>query len=177
MPPTRYHLHSRFLLTSDRDSVWAALTAVPEWPSWWRWAKRIDVLTPPTGEDGLGAVYRSRVATPLVYGMSYDTAIVDVVRPRLIDVTASGDIAGKGRFLLSDEPSGGTRVTFTWLVVTPKWWMNLLAPVARPGFVWNHGRLMTDFGRGLAKASGGELVEVENTVLAPKDAGFYQMPA
>ena len=38
--------------------------------------------------------------------------------------------------------------------------MNLLAPIARPGFNWNHDKLMTDYGRGLAGASGGELMNV-----------------
>lgn len=174
--PARYHLTSKYSLTSDREAVWVALMAVPEWPSWWRWARRIDVLTEPASDDGVGAVYRNQIGTPLVYGFTYTTEIVGVARPRLIDLTSSGDLVGRGRFLLSDALPGGTQVTFTWLVETPKWWMNLLAPVARPVFVWNHDRLMTDFGRGLARVSGGELTEVSNGVLSPQDAGFFEMP-
>lgn len=54
---------------------------------------------------------------------------------------------------------------------------DLLAPIARPGFTWNHDKLMTDFGRGLAKATGGELTSVRNWTLKPGAPGFYQMPA
>jgi hypothetical protein len=67
-------------------------------------------------------------------------------------------------------------VSFAWLVETPKWWMNLFAPIARPAFTWNHDKLMTDFGRGLAKASGGVLTSVGNTARKPGAPGFYEMP-
>jgi hypothetical protein len=44
---------------------------------------------------------------------------------------------------------------------------HLLAPIDRPGFTSNHDKLMTDFGKGLARASGGELVTVRNWTLKP----------
>ena len=51
------------------------------------------------------------------------------------------------------------------------------APIARPAFTWNHDKLMTDFGRGLAKASRGVPKSVANTALKPGAPGFYEMPA
>ena len=42
--------------------------------------------------------------------------------------------------------------------------------------VRNHDKLMTDFGRGLARVSGGELVTVRNGTLKPGAPGFYEMP-
>jgi hypothetical protein len=173
----RYHFLSEYELTSDRQVVWEALKAVNDWPTWWRWLKRIDVVREATGEDGLGAIYGNHVRAPSGYGFVYTTEIAAVEAPVLIDVISSGDIAGRGRFLLSSTAAGGTELSFAWLVETPKWWMNLLVPIARPAFTWNHDRLMSDFGRGLAKVSGGELTMVRNTALKPGSPGFYEMPA
>jgi hypothetical protein len=63
-----------------------------------------------------------------------------------------------------------------WLVGTPQRWMNLLAPIARPAFNRNHDVLMTDFGKGLARASGGELLSAVNRAISPRDPGFQVMP-
>lgn len=174
---TQYHFLSEYTLTSDREAIWAALTAVATWPEWWRALKRIDVVKEATSDDGVGAVYRNHVRAPTGYGFVYSTEIADVDRPSRIDVISSGDIVGRGRFLLSDSASGGTDVSFAWLVETPKWWMNLVAPLARPAFTWNHDKLMTDFGHGLAKASGGELTKVGNSTVKPGSPGFHVMPA
>lgn len=173
----RYHFISSYSLTSDRDAVWEALIDVREWPTWWQWLQRIDVIREPASEDGVGAIYRNHVRAPTGYGFVYSTEIAAADRPRRIDVISSGDIVGMGRFVASDNVAGGTDLLFYWLVETPKWWMNLLAPLARPAFTWNHDRLMTDFGRGLAKASGGELASVSNRALGTREPGFFQMPA
>ena len=173
----RYHFLSDFTITSSRDAVWSTLVASEEWPSWWRWLKRIDVVRAATSENGVGAVYRNHIGSPTGYGFKFQVETTDVDVLRRIDLTLSGDIVGRIRYLLSDDPSGGTNVSYAQLVVTPKRWMNLLAPIARPGFNWNHDKLMTDFGRGLAKASGGELTNVRNWTLKPGAPGFYEMPA
>jgi hypothetical protein len=172
----RYHFLSEYSLTSDREAIWAALTAVTAWPEWWRWLKRVDVVKEATADDGVGAIYRNHVRAPTGYGFVYSTEIAELDRLSRIEVISSGDIVGRGRFLVADAPSGGRNVSFAWLVETPKWWMNLFAPIARPAFTWNHDKLMTDFGRGLAKASGGELTSVGNTALRPGGPGFYEMP-
>ena len=173
----RYHFLSDFVITSSRDAVWTALIAVEEWPTWWRWLKRIDVIREATSENGVGAVYRNHVSSPTGYGFVFEGETAEVERLCRIDLMLSGEIVGRVRYLVSDDPSGGTNVSYAQLVETPKWWMNLLAPIARPGFTWNHDKLMTDFGRGLAKASGGELVRVRNWTLKPGAPGFYEMPA
>jgi hypothetical protein len=173
----RYHFLSEFTMTSSRDAIWPALTASEDWPSWWRWLKRIDVVRAATSADGVGAVYRNHISSPTGYAFTFESEIAEVDRLSRVDLILTGEIDGRVRYLLSDGPSGGTHISYAQLVETPKWWMNLLAPIARPGFTWNHDKLMTDFGRGLAKASGGELVTVRNWTLKPGSSGFYEMPA
>lgn len=173
----RYHFLSEYTLTSDREATWRALIDVAAWPGWWQGLKRIDIVREARADGGVGAIYRNHVRAPTGYGFVYSTEIAEVDRLRRIDVISSGDIVGRGRFLVSDGPSGGTNVSFAWLVETPKWWMNLFAPIARPAFTWNHDKLMTDFGRGLAKASGGVLTSVDNIARKPGSPDFYEMPA
>ena len=175
MRPTRYHLVSEFVITSQREAVWEALLAIREWPSWWRWSKRMDVVREAPA-PGVGAIYRNHIRTPLLYGFTYSGEIVNADPPRLLELVSSGDLVGRARFDLSEGEDGATAITFTWLAETPKWWMNLMAPMSRPAFVWNHDHLMTDFGKGLARTSGGRLRSVRNRVLRPADAGFFQMP-
>ena len=43
---------------------------------------------------------------------------------------------------------------YAWHVRTTGWVMNLLAPVARPVFDWNHAQLMRAGGQGLARRLG-----------------------
>ena len=173
----RYHFLSEFTITGNRDAAWAALMAAQEWPSWWRWLKRIDVVHEATSADGVGAIYRNHINSPTGYAFTFESEVAEVDRLRRIDLILTGEIVGRIRYLLSDDPSGGTHVLYAQLVETPKWWMNLLAPIARPGFNWNHDKLMTDYGKGLARASGGELVTVRNWTLKPGSSGFYEMPA
>jgi hypothetical protein len=49
-----------------------------------------------------------------------------------------------------EHEAGVTTVRYKWRVETTRWWMNLLAPIARPVFRWNHDRLMRNGSMGLA---------------------------
>jgi hypothetical protein len=44
------------------------------------------------------------------------------------------------------------------VVKTTEWWMNLLAPIARPLFAWNHDVVMRQGGEGLARLLGTRLL-------------------
>jgi len=175
--PARYHLTSEFRFTSPREAVWNRLLNLPEWPSWWRWSKRMDEVQPPSGDQRLGGAYRHRVGSPLGYGFSYTGTVARVDPLRLLELASTGDLEGTARFVLTDAVEGGTELSFVWLAHTPRWWMNIMAPIARPMFTWNHDKLMTDFGRGLAAATGGRLVTVSNAAVKPGSVGFFRMPS
>lgn len=51
----------------------------------------------------------------------------------------------------------------SWKVRTTKPWMNLLAPLARPFFEWNHDVVVRQGGEGLARLLDVRLVRVEGT--------------
>lgn len=151
----RYRFLTEFELSSSPAAIETTLRDVDNWSTWWSWARRIESLT---SEHGVvGARYRNRISTPLLYGFTYDTELVEVTDD-LIRLNVSGDLEGTGLFHFRATASGGSFLSFDWSVDTRKRWMNLLAPVARPVFIWNHHRLMADFGEGLGQASAGELL-------------------
>ena len=170
---TRYHFVTVLELGAEPTSIDATLRDIASWPAWWKWAKRIVPLgdAPP---GTVGARHRNTIATPLLYGFTYDTEIVETGEGMIL-LESSGDLTGFGLFAYRPSDDG-VHLSFTWLVETPKWWMNLIGPAARPIFVWNHDHLMTNFGEGLARASGGELLAVTHTSLRPKDPGFFELP-
>ena len=51
-----------------------------------------------------------------------------------------------------------TAVLYEWNVATSRAWMNLLAPVARPVFEWNHDWVMARGGEGIANLLGCRLL-------------------
>lgn len=171
----RYHFVTYLKFGAEPKRVWDGLIQVPEWPSWWKWLERVDVMD--RGDaDGLGAVFRQCIATPLFYKLTWQTEIVERVDPTFIQLDSSGDLQGVGQFRLRDAEQGETELSFIWLVETGKRWMNFLAPVGRPAFNYAHDRLMTDFGVGLAAAIGTDLLAVENVTVEPGADGFYQLP-
>ena len=163
-------------MTATPSRVWETLARSEEWIHWWRWLKDVEVLNEGNGQ-GIGHRVRHEVSSPLGYSLRYIGLITRASEPVMSRFEAEGDLEGRGQFSIERTDADSTLIVFHWLVETPKTWMNLLAPVARPIFVWNHHRLMGDFARDLAEACSAELLNVENESLDPADEGFFKMPA
>jgi hypothetical protein len=117
----------------------------------------------PGTEDGVGQLSRYTWRSKLPYELEFEMRTTRVAQPVLLEGEATGELAGTGRWRLleQDGPSTGapvTVVTYEWNVATTKPWMNLLAPVARPVFAWNHDWVMGNGGEGLARLLGCRLL-------------------
>jgi hypothetical protein len=86
------------------------------------------------------------------------TTVVD--RPRYMEGLADGELAGTGRWRLFED-GDVTAVVYDWDVHTTRPWMNLLAPIARPLFAWNHDYVMHAGGEGLARHLGAHLIAID----------------
>jgi hypothetical protein len=73
--------------------------------------------------------------------------------PSILEGVAHGELNGTGRWSLREE-EGVTHARYDWRVSTSRAWMNALAPVLAPMFRWNHGEVMTEGARGLARYLG-----------------------
>lgn len=151
-----YSFLTTWVLAAEIGRVWDAMYDSERWPEWWRGAEAVEVLE--RGDaDRVGELARYTWRSRLPYSLAFDVRTVCVVRPHLVEGRAEGELAGFGRWRLF-AGSGTTAVTYEWRVETTERWMNVLAPLARPVFAWNHDVLMRRGGEGLARRLGVQLL-------------------
>lgn len=93
------------------------------------------------------------------YPVEFEIRSTRVERPHLLEGVASGGLEGLGRWRLF-EAQGATAVLYEWNVRTTRRWMNVVAPVARPVFRWNHDWVMRNGAEGIAALLGCRLLAV-----------------
>jgi hypothetical protein len=126
------------------------------WPEWWRGVVRVDELDP-GGPGRVGARFAIEWRSRLPYPLEFEFSVEQVERPFSMGGSAEGELSGRGVWRLFED-AGVTAVVYDWQVATTKRWMNLLSPVARPVFEYNHDVVMRWGGEGLAKRLGVELL-------------------
>jgi hypothetical protein len=151
-----YSFLTTWLLESPREPVWEAIHDQERWPQWWRGVEEAEELQP-GAEDGLGSVSRLVWKSLLPYRVEFEVTTKRVEHPHLLEGHAVGELAGVGRWRLY-ERDGVTAVLYEWNVSTTKPWMNLLAPVARSAFEWNHDWVMARGGEGISGLLGCRLL-------------------
>jgi uncharacterized protein YndB with AHSA1/START domain len=151
-----YRFLTTWLLDSPREPVFDAIYDQASWPSWWRGVEEASEVSP-GDENGVGTVARMVWKSLLPYRVEFEVTTTQVERPRLIQADAVGELSGVGRWRLLEE-GGVTAVLYEWNVATSRAWMNLLAPVARPIFEWNHDWVMARGGEGIADLLGCRLL-------------------
>ncbi|MFP5332411.1 MAG: hypothetical protein ACLGHX_08655 [Acidimicrobiia bacterium] len=106
MTPTRYHVVTEMVLSSTPGDVRRTLEDVNGWPRWWKWAHEVASVN---GEapGAVGARYRNRVRTPMGYGFTYVTEIVDTAEGR-IELDSYGDLEGTGLFVYEPTAKGAS---------------------------------------------------------------------
>jgi uncharacterized protein YndB with AHSA1/START domain len=151
-----YELLTTWLLRAPRTEVWDALQDPTAWPDWWRGVESVEELD---GGDGgqVGSRYGVRWRSLVPYPVEFQFEVDRIERPLLMAGRATGELTGTGTWRLYEQ-DGITAVTYDWRVATTKAWMNLVAPLARPVFEWNHDWVMARGGEGLARRLGVELV-------------------
>jgi hypothetical protein len=144
-----YQLDSYWLVECPIERVWDAIHDVAQWPHWWPYVKHVEKI--PSGDDrDIGAVWRYTWATRLPYTIVFDAKTSRIEKPHVLQATVLGEVEGKGCWTLTTE-NEATAIHYRWQVDATKRWMRLLAPIARPVFVWNHHAVMKAGAEGLAK--------------------------
>jgi uncharacterized protein YndB with AHSA1/START domain len=151
-----YSFLTTWLLESPREPVWDAIHDQARWPQWWRGVEEAEELKR-GAEDGLGSISRLVWKSLLPYRVEFEVTTTRVEKPYLLEADAVGELTGVGRWRLYEE-DGATAVIYEWHVATSKAWMNLLAPIARPAFEWNHDWVMARGGEGISKLLGCKLL-------------------
>ena len=145
----RYEFVTIWQIRAPIERVWDAIYDSKRWPEWWQGVESVTMLRP-ADEQGLGGLTRYVWKSALPYQLNIDTSATRVDRPHAMDGHSTGELEGEGRWRLSEE-DGVTTVRYEWDVATTKSWMNLVAPLLRPAFQWNHDVVMRHGGEGLAR--------------------------
>jgi hypothetical protein len=151
-----YSFLTTWLLDAPRERVWEAIYDQESWPHWWRGVEEASEVRP-GNEDGVGTVSRMVWKSLLPYRVEFEVTTTRIERPHLLEGDAVGELSGIGRWRLYEQ-NGVTAVLYEWNVATTKPWMNLLAPLARPFFEWNHDWVMARGGEGIARLLGCRLL-------------------
>jgi hypothetical protein len=151
-----YRFLTTWLLDAPCESVWETIHDQKGWPSWWRGVEEVVELDP-GDENGLGSRSRMTWRSFLPYNLVFETHTTRVDKPHLMEGEVDGELAGIGRWRLF-EGDGFTAVVYEWNVRTTRAWMNLLAPIGRPIFAWNHNWVMARGGEGIANLLGCRLL-------------------
>ena len=134
------------------ESIWNEIYHSSEWPAWWKGVESV-VEVRKGDERGVGSIHRYTWKSKLPYRLSFDMQTIRIEPPQLLEGIAIGELEGRGLWQLSTDGSE-TIVRYDWNVETTKRWMNLLAPIARPVFEWNHNVVMNWGAEGLGKRLG-----------------------
>jgi uncharacterized protein YndB with AHSA1/START domain len=159
-----YRFLTTWLIEAERERVWDAIYESERWPEWWRGVVEAERLAD-GDEAGIGQVGRYLWRSRLPYPVRFEITTTCVGRPHLLEGSAVGELEGTGRWRLFEQNDAArppfTAVLYEWNVTTTKAWMNLMAPVARPIFRWNHDWVMRNGGAGIARLLGARLLAAD----------------
>ena len=149
-----YSFVTEWRLDAPIDRVYEAIHDSLAWPSWWSAVKAVEEIRPAAERNGVGTVRRYTFKGSLPYTLSFDLAVDRVEPPTTLGGRATGELEGSGVWTLRED--GGTTVArYDWNVRTTRWWMNLVAPLARGVFKSNHDIVMRSGAKGICGLLGG----------------------
>lgn len=153
-----YEFVTIWRVESPLEPVWEMIYHSERWPSWWKGVERVELVKKGDEENSVGSIYRYTWKSKLPYRLTFDMQLTRVEPMSIIEGKALGELMGTGRWQLTNE-AGVTTARYDWKVQTTKRWMNLLTPIARPIFKWNHNVVMNWGAESLAKRLGATLIK------------------
>ncbi|MES2879591.1 MAG: SRPBCC family protein [Pseudomonadota bacterium] len=163
-----YYLLTIWRIEAPLEAVYAAIENSLRWPDWWPSVRQVE-QTANGDEHGINSVRRYAWQGQLPYLVLLEVCATRVERGVTIEGAAQGDLEGVGRWHFSRQGTISV-VHFEWHVRSTRWWMNLLAPVARSVFIRNHEQIMAQGGRALARLLSAPLIGQETIDLIANPA-------
>lgn len=148
----KYSFVSEWKIPAPMESVWDAITRPEDWPRWWRGVEAVVELEP--GDAlGLGRLLRYTWKSELPYKLEFNMRTTRIEQYSVYAGTAEGELQGSGVWKFSQQGEI-TVAEYDWNVETTEEWMNIVAPIARPVFEWNHDVIMKWGEEGLRRLLG-----------------------
>lgn len=171
---TEYHLLTVWRIDAPLPQVYNAIHDSMYWPEWWPGAEKVE-QTADGDRNGIGSIRRYYWQGDLPYPVVFDVRATRIEALVAIEGCARGDLEGYGRWHFAHDGEASI-VRYEWHVRSTRWWMNLLAPLARPMFIRNHVQIMTQGGEGLAKRLDVALVGQSNIDLMAESSSPKTIP-
>ncbi len=156
MEKAPYSFRTLWQLETNIEGVFEVIATPTNWPQWWPYVKKVTELS--AIENGVGSIHHFEFYTKLPYRLNFTLQNTKKQAPKLLEGRAVGELEGIGRWTL-EQQGNITEVHYLWEVSTNKVWMNLLAPLLRPAFEWNHHQVMRQGAKGLANYLGARLIK------------------
>ena len=168
-----YHLLTIWRIEAPLEKVYTAIEDSLHWPDWWLSVRSVEQTTDGKA-DGIGSVRRYTWQGKLPYRVVFEVRATRIERLVAIEGIAQGDLDGIGRWIFYREGEASI-VRYEWQVRSNRWWMNLVAPVARSIFIRNHEQIMEQGGKALANLLqappvAGENIDMMVTAVTPISA-------
>lgn len=158
-----YHLLTTWRIEAPLELVYAAIYDSLRWPDWWPSVQKVEQLA--VGDaDGINSVWCYSWRGQLPYRATFEVSPTRIEKLAIIEGITRGDLEGVGRWHFSRQGTVSV-ARCEWHVRSTRWWMNLIAPVARSIFIRNHALVMEQGGAGLARLLRAPLVSQETTDL------------
>lgn len=168
-----YRFESEWVVSLPIEEVFDLLASPDGYSDWWPSVKNSQLIKK-GGADGVGAKATYAIKSPLLYQLDFEATIAEIQRPQRIYMLARGDLIGTGTFELSRR-GGNTVAVYRWYVSTTKKWMNAVAPIGKPLFVWAHHSVMREGCAGLAKRLGGQVVSTSSRLVDEPGPSLKEM--
>jgi len=166
---TQYHFVTEWDVPAPIEQVFETISDSLRWPEWWHGIKAVRELSDHEPQ-GVGNRRRYTFRSFLPYDLVFDMQVTRFEQPTALGGHATGELESDGRRAFTPTPQG-THVRYQWYVRTTRRWMNLLAPIARPVFAWNHGVVMGWGEQELRRRLGLPPNDARGTVGAQPDSG------
>lgn len=127
-----FRFEGRWFFSVPPDELWRAFSQTERFPQWWPWLRILE-----SGGLVEGTVSRCVLRGPVPYALSLNIAILEVVPPRCVVTTVSGDLEGPA-WLDVVPQDGGSEARMSWVLEVRAPLLRAAALVARPVMNWGH---------------------------------------
>jgi uncharacterized protein YndB with AHSA1/START domain len=130
----RFETDRRYHLPAAPEEVWAAVARVDRYQTWWPWLQHFDAHRL-AGDE----IWHCLVQPPLPYRVRFDVRLHEVVPPRWVRASISGDVVGEAQLQITERADGSEARLVSSLEPGNgflKAVSRLAAPVVRYGHDW-----------------------------------------
>jgi hypothetical protein len=140
-----YHFRTEWPVTASVDRAWEAIVEAERWSDWGKGFRRVAVKGPESRLSP-GAIADAEIRGTLPFTLRFTFQVDRFEPPRVLSISAFGDVVGEGRWEIEDVPGGGANVAFYWDVGLANRFLDALGrlPMTKRLMGWNHDVVMAD---------------------------------